>query len=103
MNKAAKPMVNITQSTMSNLVGMWAAIWKGDELQNKVYIYGKADEKHYIVQVLSALTGFPNIAKLVTVEQMKDQNWDFFPTKEIAEEVLREYYEKNVRRYKFVI
>lgn len=103
MNKSEKTTVNVTQSTMSNLVGMWAAIWNGDELKNKVFICGKADEKYYIVQVLGALTGQPNIAKLVTVEQMKEENWDFFPTKEIAQEVLGDYMDKGIRRYKFEI
>jgi hypothetical protein len=82
-----------------NLVGSWALVWKDNKLLCKLFIYGKADESHYIVQALGAITGDPNICKVFHVSEMKD--WVFAPTKEIAEEILDDYYTTKKNRYKF--
>lgn len=86
---------------MSNLVGMWAFIWSDDEqtkLHRTVFIYGKADEKHYIVQAINALTGEPNVAKLKTIEDMKD--WTFVPTVELVKELRADLEKHKENRYK---
>lgn len=87
----------VTASTMSNLVGMYAAVWIEDSLKYQVYICGKANENLYIVQAINALTGEPNVAKLVSIDQMKD--WDFLPTMDIATMYFSDYEKKKERRY----
>lgn len=90
----------ITQSTMTNLVGMRALIWDNEgSLKAKAFICGKADEKYYIVQAIDTFTGNPNVAKLMTIEQMIE--WTFLPTSEITEYVLKDYYDKQVNRFTF--
>lgn len=86
---------------MSNLVGMWAFIWSDEEqtkLHQTVFIYGKADENHYIVQAINTLTGEPNVAKLKTIEDMKD--WTFVPTAELVDEIRADLEKHDHNRYK---
>lgn len=91
-----------TQSTMSNLVGMWAIVWGEDgKMKATVFIKGKADEKYFIVQAVAPLTGEPNVAKLITIEQMID--WTFLPDLETANWVIGDYLDKEVNRFKFEI
>jgi hypothetical protein len=85
---------------MSNLVGMWAIIWDNEgKLKAKAFIQGKADEKYFIVQAINALTGEPNVAKLMTIEQMID--WTFLPNLEVAQFVFDDYYDNQVNRFTF--
>ena len=87
-----------TQSTMSNLVGMWAAIWDNEgKLKAKVFIQGKASEKYFIVQAINSLNGEPNVAKLVTIEEMT--NWTLLPSLEIAQMFFDSYYDKQENKF----
>lgn len=88
---------------MSNLVGMWALILDDKEkIKTTVYILGKADDEIYIVQAVGAIDGVPNIAKLTHVSKMMD--WIFLPSKEIADEVMKDYWDNgNTLRYKLTI
>ncbi|MBC3788659.1 hypothetical protein [Spirosoma utsteinense] len=87
-----KPTVNNT-----SLVDMWANIWQGDTLFRQVFIMGKADDNYYIVQFLNVLTGEPNVARVMHISQMLD--WQFLPTKEIAEEVMADYRKHKTNRF----
>lgn len=83
---------------MSNLVGMYAIIVEGEEIRNTFYIKGKADDKYFIVQVISPFDGSANVSKLLTLEQMID--WYFFD-KDTAEFVWADYLRVNRFRYKW--
>ena len=62
---------------MSNLVGLWATMTTIEgKMGNTVFIYGKADDYHYLVQAICGLSGSPNVMKIATIEQMK--NWVFY-------------------------
>ena len=79
---------------------MWALVWDNeDKLKAKVFIQGKADEKYFIVQAINSLTGEPNVAKLMTIEQMID--WTFLPSLEIAHMVMDDYFDRQVNRFTF--
>jgi hypothetical protein len=68
---------------MSNLVGMWAIIMYKEVWKYTCFIYGKADDEYYIVQINNALTGAPLTCKLATLKQMTD--WIFIPSQEVME------------------
>jgi hypothetical protein len=91
----------VATGTMSNLVGMWAHIWKGDILWRRVFIQGKADNGYYIVQFINALTGAPNVARIVNISEMTD--WQILPTIEIADEVYEDYGKHKTNRYEIEI
>ncbi len=97
-----KNNTTISQSLMSNLVGMYALIWHeddNDKLKAKAFIYGKADETYYIVQAINAMTGVPNVSKLMTIEQIKD--WTFIPNQEILNDILDDYDKHKKNRFNF--
>lgn len=84
---------------MSNLVGMYGLILdKNDRIKQFVFISGKAEDKIYIVQVVSLLIGAPNVAKLCHVSKI--MKWILLPTREIADEVLEDMRKNKVLRYK---
>ncbi len=85
-----------TASEMSNLVGMYAFLIEEDKIKSRIFITGKADNAYFICQVISPLTGEPNIAKLLKLEQLKD--WIIIPKQDLANEILADYY-KNGWRY----
>ena len=85
-----------TASEMSNLVGMYAFLIEEDKIKARIFITGKADNTYFICQVISPLTGEPNIAKLMTLEQLK--NWVIITKRDLANEVLDDYF-KNGWRY----
>ena len=85
-----------TASEMSNLVGMYAFLIEEDKIKARIFITGKADNTYFICQVISPLTGEPNIAKLMTLEQLK--NWIIITKRDLANEVLDDYF-KNGWRY----
>lgn len=93
----SKIKVVASASEMSNLVGMFAFLIKDEKIQAKVYIVGKADNTHFIAQIISPLTGEPNIAKLMTIEQLKE--WIILPNAEIANEMLEDYHRQGRWRY----
>lgn len=87
---------------MSNLVGMWAFIMdipESDTIKMTVFIQGKVDDDHFIVQAISALDGSPNIARIVKVEHMYD--WVFLPDKATADYVFEDYCRHKRLRFKF--
>ena len=87
-----------TQSQMSNLVGMFAfKLDSNRKITRKVYILGKADNEHFICQYISPLDGVPNIARLLTIAELK--HWVIIPTMQIAEEVLEDYHKDRCFRY----
>ena len=85
-----------TASEMSNLVGMYAFLIEDDKIKARIFIIGKADNTYFICQVISPLTGELNIAKLMTLEQLK--NWIIIPKQDLANEILDDYF-KNGWRY----
>lgn len=80
----------VAHGEMSNLVGMYAAIKLDGKFIQMAYIYGKAG-KYYVVQAINAITGTPNIAKLVKPKKMLE--WVFFNSSELATEWLKQYHE----------
>lgn len=99
--------MNIPTGTMSNLVGMWALIFKEEDknvLRVTAYISGKCGSSndgndYYIVQAINALTGEPSTAKIFRISDMG--NWVFLPTKEIAETVLNDYWATDSKRFRY--
>ena len=92
--KLIKPIKVIgTSSEMSNLVGMYAFLIEEGKIKAKIFITGKADNTYFICQVISPLTGEPNIAKLMTLDQLK--NWVIIPNLELANEILADYYKNG--------
>ena len=89
-----------TAPEMSNLVGMYAYLIEEDKIKARIFITGKADNTYFICQVISPLTGEPNIAKLMTLEQLK--NWIIIPKQELANKILADYF-KNGWRYGITI
>ncbi len=85
-----------TASEMSNLVGMYAFMLEDNKIKARIYITGKADNRYFICQVISPLSGDLNIAKLMTLDQLKD--WIIIPNQELANEILADYF-KNGWRY----
>ena len=74
---------------MSNLVGMYAFLVEDDKIKARVFISGMADNNYFICQVISPLTGQLNIAKLMTIDQLKD--WIIIPTKDLVNEISNDY------------
>lgn len=70
--------------TMSNLVGLWARI--RCEKQYTVFIYGKASDDYYLVQAVSALSGQPNVMRIVHLMDMLE--WSFFADSDILQDDL---------------
>lgn len=85
-----------TSSEMSNLIGMYAFLFIDGKIKSKILIIGKANNTYYICQFISAISSDLNIAKLFTIEELK--NWIIIPNQKIANEVLEDYY-KNGFRY----
>lgn len=68
--------------TMSNLVGLWALIRNEEgKIKYRVFIYGKADHEHFLVQGVCALTGQPNVIRIVRLDDML--KWDFYSDGEL--------------------
>ena len=82
-----------TASEMSNLVGMYAFLIEEDKIKARIFIIGKADNTYFICQVISPLTGEPNIAKLMTLEQLK--NWIIIPKQDLANKILADYFKNG--------
>lgn len=90
-----------TQSEMSNLVGMWAILLEKQdkELKAIIFINGKADRKHFICQIVSPLTGEPNVSVLMTINQLK--RWVIIPNKELIDSIVSDFF--NNKNYKYGI
>jgi len=75
---------------MSNLVGLWSVIRNKDgKIKNAVFIYGKADDEHFLVQAISALSGEPNVIRIVHLRDMME--WVFYAnSKLLMEEIANE-------------
>jgi len=87
-----------TASEMSNLVGMYAfKLTEDRKIESQFFIKGKASNKYFIVQSISALDGAPNVAKLITLKQLV--LCVIVPTKQLADEILDDYYKNHVWRY----
>ena len=72
--------------TMSNLVGLWAIIRNEQgKIKYRVFIYGKADAEHFLVQAISALSGEPNVIRIVHLLDMLE--WDFYSNGELLADV----------------
>lgn len=85
-NKTMKTTKTINANgTMSNLVGLWARIPdENGETKNVVFIYGKADDEFFLVQAISAISGEPNVIRLVRLKEMLD--WVFYSCHELLDE-----------------
>ena len=98
-----KTVKNINANgTMSNLVGLWAVIRNEEgKIKNTVFIYGKADDEHFLVQAVSALSGEPNVIRIVHLRDMIE--WVFYADSELlGEEQVNEARQGSVR-YKLEI
>lgn len=71
--------------TMSNLVGLWATIRNEEgKIKNSVFVYGKADDDHFLVQAISALSGEPNVIRIVNLREMLE--WTFYASSDLLSE-----------------
>lgn len=72
----------IQDTTVPGLVGLWAVTRNDEgEIIYRLYIYGKVDDNHFIVQALSAFDGSPNILAVVHLRDML--NWTFYEDPEL--------------------
>lgn len=85
----------VGNSEMSNLVGMFAFFIKEEKVKARIFIIGKADNSHFICQFISPFTGEPNVAKLLTIDELKD--WVIIPSQELADEIFRDYCQNGWR------
>jgi len=92
-----KKQIIASASEMSNLVGMYAFMVFNDKITMRVYIKGKASNEYFIVQRISPLTGEPNIATLMTLQQLAE--FKIAPNKNIANEILEDYSRHHIWRY----
>lgn len=81
-----------------NLIGMYALLVKDNEISITIKIIGKADDNYFICQYSSAIDGSLNIARLMSIEELK--TWIIVPTADIVNELYTDYY-KNGWRYGF--
>jgi hypothetical protein len=86
-----------TASEMSNLVGMYAFLIKEEKIRARVFIRGKANNTYFICQVISAMTGEPNIAKLMTAQELVE--WVIIPTQDLANSIYNDYCDSGRWRY----
>lgn len=98
-----KTMKNINANgTMSNLVGLWAVIRNEEgNIKNTVFIYGKADDDHFLVQAVSALSGEPNVIRIVHLRDMIE--WVFYADLELLGEEHANEARRGSVRYKLEI
>lgn len=85
-----------------NLIGMYAIVFLEEQYKGKTYtvfITGQATDDTFIVQVVSPLTGQPNVARLVNIKDMKD--WLILPTREIADEVLEDWRKSDCKNFRY--
>ena len=88
--------------TMSNLVGLWAVILNEEgKIKNTVFIYGKVDDEHFLVQALSALSGEPNVIRIVHLRDMIE--WVFYANSELLGEELENESRQGSVRFKLEI
>ena len=78
-----------TASEMSNLVGMYAFLVVKKKIEARIYIAGKADNKYFICQFISPLTGAANTSTLMTLEELKD--WHIMLDKKLADDLYEIY------------
>lgn len=88
-----------TASEMSNLVGMYAYFMKNDKIAAKIQIIGKADNKYFICQIISPFNGVGNVAKLMTLDELKE--WLIIPNENVESFVYNDYCETKEFRFKF--
>lgn len=84
-----KKKIIATASEMSNLVGMCAFLIKEEKVITRLFIAGKADNKYFICQVISPWDGYPNVAKLMTIDQLVE--FVIIPTQELAIDLFKDY------------
>ena len=98
-----KTVKNINANgTMSNLVGLWAVIRNEEgKIKNTVFIYGKADDEHFLVQAVSALSGEPNVIRIVHLRDMIE--WVFYADSELLGEEHDQEARQGSVRYKLEI
>lgn len=98
-----KTIKNINANgTMSNLVGLWAVIpCKEGKIKYAVFIYGKADDEHFLVQAISMLSGEPNAIRIVHLRDML--GWTFYNNSEMLDEELERQGKGRQLRYRFEI
>lgn len=71
-----------TDLSINDLVGLWALIRnEHGKIKYRVFIYGKADHDHFLVQGVCALTGQPNVIRIVRLDDML--KWDFYSDGEL--------------------
>ena len=80
---------------MSNLVGMYAFLVKEDKIKAVVFVAGIAGDSHFICQLVDPLTYEPNVAKLMTIDQLKE--WVILPNAIDAQNALDDYHENGWR------
>ena len=80
---------------MSNLVGKYAFLVIKDKIKAVVFVAGMEGDSHFICQLVDPLTFAPNVAKLMTIDQLKD--WVILPNAVDAQNALDYYYENGWR------
>lgn len=86
--------------TMSNLVGLWAVIRNQEgKRKYRVFIYGKADDDHYLVQAICCLSGYPNVIKIFHINEMLE--WEYYASAELLLEEMDRENATGAIRYKF--
>lgn len=93
--------LNINGS-ISNLVGLWALIRNEQgKIKYRAFVIGKADCDHFLIQGISALTGEPNVIKIVHLLDMIA--WDFYNNPELLKDECAREFEEGSVRYKMEI
>ena len=91
-----KEKSTILDADLSGLVGMWAVLIVDNEWNQTVFIRSMADDEYYICQSIGALDGQPNVARLLTINDLSE--WFIIPSREIYQEILSDYH-RNGWRY----
>jgi len=86
-----------TASEMSNLVNCYALLIRDQKLIAQAFVLGKASNEYFILQFVSPLDGNPNICKLKKLDELTE--WVFIPNKDLAEQMLDDYYKHKIWRF----
>lgn len=80
-----------------NLINFYAFLIEENKIKAQVIIIGKADENHFICQIISPINGCGNISVLLTIDELK--KWVFIDNKDLAQDILNDYYNTHLWRY----
>ena len=85
---------------MSNLVGLYAVV---KDIEGKVayivFIYGKADNEHYLVQLVRRVDFTHMTIRIVHLQEMMD--WIFYPSADLVDTDVAYCFINNQLRWNF--